>query len=84
MKKYELKMVERNVVTSTICNKCGEEFPQYEDGCSNGAIEHFTVEFGWGSFLDMDVFMFDLCDNCFDEFIKTFKIIPEIGRSTLN
>ena len=77
-------MVERNVVTSTICNKCGEEFPQYEDGCSNGKIEHFTVEFGWGSFLDMNVYMFDLCDKCFDEFVKTFKIEPEMRCSTFN
>ena len=77
MKKYELKTVQREVVTSTICNKCGKEFPQYEDGCSNGEIEHFKVEFGWGSFLDMNVYMFDLCDKCFNEFNNTFKIEPE-------
>lgn len=82
MKKSELKMVEREVVISTICNKCGKEFPN-EDGHANGEIEHFTVEFGWGSFIDMDVFMFDLCDSCFYEFVKTFKIEPEMGCATL-
>jgi len=83
MIKYELKTVERNVATSSICNKCGKEFLHYDDGGSNGEIEHFTVEFGWGSFIDMDVFMFDLCDKCFYEFVKTFKIEPEMGCSTL-
>jgi len=83
MKKYELKIVERDVLTSTTCNKCGKEFLN-EDGHSNGEIEHFTVEFGWGSFIDMDVFMFDLCDSCFYEFVKTFKIEPETGCSTLD
>ena len=76
MKKYELKTVEREVLTSTTCNKCGKEFLN-ENGYSNGEIEHFTVEFGWGSFLDMSVYIFDLCDNCFNEFKNTFKIEPE-------
>ena len=83
MKKYELKTVERNILTSTVCNKCGKEFSN-EDGHGNGEIENFTVEYGWGSFLDMDVFMFDLCDKCFNEFVKTFKIEPEMGCATLD
>ena len=83
MIKSELKMVERNIVTSTVCNKCGKEFSN-EDGYANGQIEPFKVEFGWGSFIDMNVFMFDLCDNCFYEFVKTFKIEPEMGYSTLD
>lgn len=76
MKKHETQTVQRDVVTSIICNKCGKEFPQYE-GCFSDEIEHFKVEFGWGSFLDMNVFIFDLCDNCFNEFKNTFKIEPE-------
>ena len=83
MKKYELKIVERDVLTSTTCNKCGKEFLN-KDGHSNGEIEHFTVEFGWGSFIDMDIFMFDLCDCCFYEFVKTFKIEPEMRYSILD
>ena len=83
MKKSELKMVEREVVISTVCNKCGKEFLN-EDGYGNGQIEPFKAEYGWGSFLDMSVFMFALCDNCFDEFVKTFKIEPEMGYSTLD
>lgn len=82
MKKYERKKIAQDVVISTTCNKCGKEFLN-EDGYANGEIEHFKVEFGWGSFIDMDVFMFDLCDSCFYEFVKTFKIEPEMGCSTL-
>jgi len=76
MKKYKTQTVQKDVVISTICNKCGKEFPQYE-GCCNDEIEYFKVRFGWGSFLDMSVYIFDLCDNCFNEFKNTFKIEPE-------
>ena len=84
MKKYELKTVEKNIATSTVCNKCGKEFLHDEDGYHDGQVEHFVVGYGWGSFLDMSVFKFDLCDNCFYEFVKTFKIEPEMGCSTLD
>lgn len=83
MKKYELKTVEKNIATSTICNKCGKEFLHDEDGHHDGQVEHFVVRYGWGSFLDMIVFKFDLCDSCFNEFKNSFVIEPETAQSSL-
>ena len=54
-----------------VCNKCGREI-ENEDVLS--------IEKRWGYFSnkDNDVHKFDLCENCYDEFVSTFQIPVEI------
>jgi hypothetical protein len=82
----EVKKVEK-VITSKIvtCNKCGESrelkengnwYDSDEDLFAND-IHNFSLGFGYGSRFDMDHWDFDLCDNCLDSIIKTFKYPPD-------
>jgi hypothetical protein len=71
--------VERDVTTR--CNKCGEIIwsvkpnQKKSSGTSGGAAKIF---FGWGSKkFDQTDFYFDLCDNCWQEFMDLMKHKPE-------
>lgn len=75
MRRYTIK--EEQIITTVKCNKCGREI--YHD---NHIIKEgvFTVDYQWGYFSDKDreVHSFDLCEECYDEFIKGFKIDVDI------
>ncbi len=79
MKEYKKikKEVEEEEVIGITCNKCGKsEKGENIDWMSN--IESFNHSFGYGSNKDTETHKFELCDDCYDEFIKTFKISPEV------
>lgn len=55
------------------CNKCGKLI-SVDNGIINQGV--FTVTYGWGYFSEKDgqVHEFDLCEECYDEYTKTFLI----------
>lgn len=67
LEKYE---AERNVTSSVICNKCGGQIP-----FQNENPVEIELDFGYHSKHDMEHHSFDLCQSCYDEFIKCF-IVP--------
>jgi hypothetical protein len=74
----ETKIVER----SRICNCCGKEFifdldnPQFTHDIEETVMQ-FKLEFGYFSNgKDMTSWTFDLCEQCIEDFVKTFKIAP--------
>lgn len=71
MRQY--KMQEKKIVEKIICNKCGKEIL-----VKNGIAEEDTlsVQKRWGYFSNKDniVHEFDLCEECYDKWIKTFVI----------
>ena len=71
MRQY--KMQETKEVYKIICNKCGKEI-----FVKNGIAEEdvLSVEKRWGYFSNKDneIHEFDLCESCYDEFVKTFVI----------
>lgn len=78
MEILETKLVERKVVTDVLCNKCGESCKHYVDT----EHKHFNFnsvvlspEFGHGD-LDMEDFEVHLCEDCYAELERTFKIKP--------
>ena len=75
MRQY--KMEETKVVESIFCNKCGKEISG-----KNNILEAdvLSVDKRWGYFSNKDneVHKFDLCEECYDEFIGTFQIPVEI------
>ncbi len=74
MRQY--KMQETKEVEKIICNKCGKEIL-----VKNGMPEEdvLSVQKRWGYFSgkDNEVHEFDLCEDCYDEWIKTFSIPAE-------
>ncbi len=75
MKQYKTKEILE--VSKIICNKCGKEIER-----KNGRLEEdvLQVEKRWGypSEKDNEVHSFDLCEDCYDEIIRTFLIPVEV------
>ncbi|MED3562401.1 hypothetical protein [Bacillus xiapuensis] len=82
----EVKKIEKKVVSKKIiCNKCGgfhelkENGNWYESDVELFAndIHNISLGFGYGSKFDTEHWNFDLCDNCLEDVIKTFKYVPD-------
>lgn len=59
------------------CNKCGKELKKGNDMVLEGVCQ---LKIKWDYFSDKDgeIHAFDLCEKCYDEFVKTFAIPLEI------
>lgn len=66
---------------SIICNRCGKRF--WADGSKSGQ-ESIHVEKEWGYFSSRDGIrqVFDLCESCYDEWISSFRFLPENQEET--
>lgn len=55
------------------CNKCGKKIT-----IDNGIVKEgaFSITYGWGYFSkkDGETHSLDLCEDCYDELIKSFNI----------
>jgi len=58
------KEITEEVIRSVSCDWCGEEFNETD------AINSFSIHFGYGSKYDGDIYYFDICDDCFDKYLK--------------
>ena len=63
------------------CNKCGKEI-KTENGISKEEVFHSEYTWGFFSNKDGEKYSFDLCENCYDELIKSFLIEPDIDEET--
>jgi len=82
MRTHKLIASQELVENKVVCNKCGltfddEKSPHGYEVWQWDAIHHFAVEFGYGSDHDLHAWTFDLCEDCIEEVVSTFKIKPE-------
>ena len=72
MREYQTGMREERVLSKVVCNGCGREIPL------RGA-DYFHAEKTWGYFSEKDGerHTFDLCEDCYDEMIRDFRIPVE-------
>jgi hypothetical protein len=70
----EVTKFENVVISNTVtCNKCGNTIePNTSENMSS-----ISLGFGYWSKFDMEHWSFDICDNCLEDVIKTFKIAPD-------
>ena len=77
MRKYD----ENNQLVEANCNCCKKSLK-----IQNGIITEgvFSVEYAFGYFRkkDEEIHKFDLCEECYDEWTKTFQIAPDIVNNT--
>jgi hypothetical protein len=73
-KEEEVKEVD--IIDSIVCNRCGKEVIAYNGMCGT-CTHNFEIQFGWGSKRDTDIWKFDLCEKCLEDFVSTFKIPVE-------
>ncbi len=71
MKKYSLKQGKR--ISKIKCNVCGKEL-KVENGIVMEGV--FSVDYNWGYFSgkDGEMHSFDICEECYDQIMKQFKI----------
>lgn len=66
-----------------ICNKCGRAL-KVENGIIKEGCFHGNAVFGYFSEKDGIRQHFDLCENCYDEMVRDFKVpAEEIEESEL-
>ncbi len=75
MRQYQLK--ETKELKKIICNKCGREIPA-DGGYPREGV--FCADYVWGYFSgkDGERHRFDLCESCYDELLRSFRIPAEI------
>lgn len=73
MRQYHAELKETKEMSRIICNKCGKEIPVVGGVPAEDTLE---VEKRWGYFSrkDNQVDRFDLCEDCYDELVKSFRI----------
>lgn len=77
MRQYQKETKEIEIVQRIICNKCGKEIPVSNGRGTEGV---FHVDYTWGYFSEKDGehHTFDLCEACYDAWLKEFRIPAEI------
>lgn len=75
MRNYKVITTEKEVLDKIYCNKCSREILRNREGYF---ADHLFVEkkWGYGSVIDGEEHSFDLCEECYIDFIKSFKINP--------
>lgn len=66
---------------NVICNKCGRELAGSPELLKEGVC---SVEVNWGYFSrkDGENHQFNLCEDCYDELVKSFRIPIRIRERT--
>ena len=72
MRIYIKKEKQELQLQSVICNQCEKELV-VEDGIVKEGCFHTEYEFDYFSHKDGYIYSFDLCEHCFDEWIKGFQ-----------
>ncbi len=73
MREYREEQRTVEVVSKVVCNCCGKEILQGEQG-----KDFLHVEKLWGYFSNKDGRRdgFDICETCYDQWIATFSVAP--------
>ena len=76
MRQYRNNIKETKEIDKIICNKCGKEIPVSKGVASQDVLQ---IEKYWGYFSEKDGRRdrFDLCEECYDELVKSFLIPME-------
>lgn len=79
MRKYEVTEAKKNYVI--VCNKCGREIT-VQNGIAREEAFHGEMRWGYFSGKDGEKHTFDLCETCYDEWIRSFLIPVEVEEET--
>lgn len=76
MRQYRESVLETNQLEKIICNKCGREIPKSDEIWLEDVLQ---VEKEWGYFSKKDGRRdhFDICEDCYDEWISSFAVPME-------
>ena len=75
MRKYKVEETKQDYVI--ICNKCGKEIV-VRNGITQEETFHGEMRWGYFSNKDGERHTFDLCEACYDEWVRSFLVPVEI------
>ncbi len=72
-----MKAYQKELQVSVCCQKCGREIPP---DVKNKGAGSCTIETDWGYFSNKDGehHKFHICEECYDEWVKTFQIPVQV------
>lgn len=73
MRQYKVTEKEIFEIDKIICNKCGKEIEVIGEVPREDSL-HVTKRWGYFSNKDNQEDDFDLCEDCYDELVASFKI----------
>ena len=73
MRQYIISQKETKEIDKIVCNQCGKEIPMIKGVARE---DYLSVEKCWGYFSEKDgqTDSFDLCEDCYDKLVASFKI----------
>ena len=77
MREYIDKEQLESCLTRLICNQCGKEMV-VEDGIVKEGCFSVDHEFSYFSNKDGYIYSLDLCEDCFDKWVKGFQKPPKV------
>lgn len=60
-------------IERVVCNKCGKKL-KIKDGIIQEGVFHAEIPWGYFSHKDGERHVLDLCEDCYDKWIKTFAV----------
>lgn len=80
MRQYRIDTKESKKINQIICNCCKKEIAVIDGFAREGV---FSVDFDWGYFSgkDGETHSFDLCEACYDEVIRKFRVPVEVKEN---
>ena len=73
MRQYRTELEKTEKIEKIICNKCGKEI-LVRQGVPQEVVLEVEKRWGYFSRKDNQVDQFDLCEDCYDEFVRSFRI----------
>jgi GH25 family lysozyme M1 (1,4-beta-N-acetylmuramidase) len=72
-------------INEVVCNCCGKQIKKYSVNNANQFNDYIHIEktFTYLSNHDMEIHNIDICEDCYDKFIATFKIKPQITEYSI-
>ena len=68
-----MKKFENHILKEVFCNKCGKQI-KVENGMIREGCFEVKQTFGYFSHKDGETQIWDLCEDCYDEFVRSFQI----------
>lgn len=68
-------------VEKIFCNVCGREI-EVRNGLMKQDVFEVKKEWGYFSNKDLEIHKFNICEDCYDKLISTFKIPVEVVKKT--
>lgn len=77
MRKIKISQKHVMEIEKIICNQCGKEIPMVNRRLAKGVCS-IRQTWGYGADKDGETHSIELCESCYDKWVKGFQVPPTI------